>query len=130
MKMKILLELPPAGLRSRPHLCPGPLNFSECCLRPILYLRESLHAVAIDSSDAQMTPQREAVIVARLWGKRMGLGECPKFQLSGRAVQARAYLDQGHGGEAIKVPLRRAVCIHSRHAAPIVRGGVHFTARL
>jgi hypothetical protein len=67
--MKNLLELPPAGLRSRPHLCPGPLNFSEFCLRPILYFRESLHAVAIDSSNAQMTPQREAVIVGPALGE-------------------------------------------------------------
>jgi hypothetical protein len=56
------------GLRNRPHLCPGVLNPSECCLRSILYFRES-SCVAIDSSDAQMTTQREAVIVARLWGE-------------------------------------------------------------
>ncbi|NEH54786.1 hypothetical protein GR198_03390 [Rhizobium leguminosarum] len=67
--MKILPELPPVGLRGRPHLCPGALNFSECFLAPILYFRESLHAVAIESSDAQMTPHQEAVIVARLWGE-------------------------------------------------------------
>jgi len=54
--MKVLPELPAAGLQSRPHLCPGPLNFSESCLRPILYFGESLNAVTIDSSDAQMTP--------------------------------------------------------------------------